>query len=53
MAMNSLQNLEEVLINGDNEIHIDEAIRQKALIPIERMLLFAEEHGISGKYTGD
>ncbi len=53
MAMNSLQNLEQVLINGDNEIHIDEAIRQKALIPIERMLVFAEEHGISGKYTGD
>jgi quinolinate synthase len=53
MAMNSLQNLEEVLIRGHNEIHIDEAIRRKALVPIERMLKFAEEHGISGKYTGD
>ena len=53
MAMNSLQNLEQVLISGANEIHIDEDIRQKALIPIERMLRFAEQHGISGKYTGD
>jgi quinolinate synthase len=53
MAMNSLQNLEEVLIKGNNEIQIDEEIRRKALIPIERMLKFAEEHGISGKYTGD
>ena len=53
MAMNSLQNLEQVLISGDNEIHIDEGIRKKALIPIERMLRFAEQHGISGKYTGD
>ena len=53
MAMNSLHNLEQVLIRGDNEIHIDEDIRRKALVPIERMLGFAEEHGISGKYTGD
>ena len=53
MAMNSLHNLEQVLIRGDNEIHIDEEIRKKALVPIERMLRFAEEHGISGKYTGD
>lgn len=53
MAMNSLQNLEQVLISGANEIHIHEDIRQKALIPIERMLRFAEQHGISGKYTGD
>ena len=53
MAMNSLHNLEQVLIRGNNEIHIDEDIRQKALVPIERMLGFAEEHGISGKYTGD
>ncbi|MDX1344885.1 MAG: quinolinate synthase NadA [Sedimenticolaceae bacterium] len=53
MAMNSLHNLEQVLIRGDNEIHIDEDIRRKALVPIERMLRFAEEHGISGKYTGD
>ncbi len=53
MAMNSLHNLEQVLIRSDNEIHIDEEIRKKALVPIERMLRFAEEHGISGKYTGD
>lgn len=53
MAMNSLQNLEEVLLKGNNEIEIDENIRKRALIPIDRMLKFADEHGISGKYSGD
>ncbi len=48
MAMNSLQNLEQLLINGSNEIHIDEAIRAKAVLPIQRMLDFAREHGKSG-----
>lgn len=48
MAMNALQNLEQVLIRGDNEIHIDEEIRRKAVIPIQRMLGFAKEHGIGG-----
>ncbi|HDK37562.1 MAG TPA: quinolinate synthase NadA [Thiolapillus brandeum] len=48
MAMNALQNLEQLLIKGGNEIHIDEQIRQKAVIPIQRMLDFAASHGISG-----
>ena len=43
MAMNALQNLEEVLIKGHNEIHIEENIRAKALIPIQRMLDFAKK----------
>ncbi|HID45498.1 MAG TPA: quinolinate synthase NadA [Chromatiaceae bacterium] len=48
MAMNALQNLEQLLIRGDNEIHIEEDIRKKAVIPIQRMLDFAREHGIGG-----
>lgn len=41
MAMNSLSALEQVLITGHNEIHIDETIRVRALKPVERMLAFA------------
>lgn len=48
MAMNALQNLEQLLIKGDNEILIEEDIREKAVIPIQRMLDFATSHGISG-----
>jgi len=42
MAMNGLRNLASVLEykNPENEIHIDETIRQKALIPLNRMLNF-------------
>lgn len=46
MAMNSLDNLAAVLENGSgHEIHIDEAVRRKALIPIERMLEFSRAKG--------
>ena len=41
MAMNGLRNLKRVLETGANEIHIDEVIRKKAVLPIERMLDFA------------
>jgi len=41
MAMNSLQNLASTLEQGNNEIHIDAKIREKALIPLQRMLDFA------------
>ena len=41
MAMNGLRNLKRVLETGANEIHIDETIRRKAVVPIERMLDFA------------
>ncbi len=53
MAMNSLQNLEQVLRTGSNEILIEEEIRRKALIPIQRMLDFAREHGIGPRPSGD
>lgn len=41
MAMNGLRNLVRVLETGSNEILIDEAIRQRAIIPVRRMLDFA------------
>ncbi len=53
MGMNSLINLAEVLESGSNEILIDPAIRERAVLPIQRMLDFAREHGISGKLPGN
>ncbi len=48
MAMNGLENLAEVLETGRNEIHIDEAIRQKAFLSVQRMLEFSRSHGLLG-----
>jgi len=42
MAMNNLQNLAHVLETGENEIHVDEAVREKALKATQRMLDFAK-----------
>ena len=41
MAMNGLRNLAAVLENGGNEIHIEESIRAKARLSIQKMLDFA------------
>lgn len=41
MAMNSLQNLQQVLETGINEIHVQESIRLRALRSTQRMLDFA------------
>ncbi len=41
MAMNGLHNLEQVLLHGDNEIQVEEAIRLRALRSTRRMLAFA------------
>ena len=41
MAMNGLQNLVRVLETGLNEITIDESIRERAVVPVQRMLDFA------------
>jgi quinolinate synthase len=43
MAMNSLQNLAEVLESGRNEIHVDPEIGRKAYTCIDRMLNFAAQ----------
>lgn len=49
MAMNGLQNLVSVLETGNNEIHIDEAIRERAVVPLNRMLEFAKERKVEMK----
>jgi quinolinate synthase len=41
MAMNALQNLEQVLITGDQEVQIDPGLGERAARPIRRMLDFA------------
>ena len=43
MAMNGLRNLVQVLETGDNEIVIDEATRERAALPIRRLLKFAKQ----------
>ena len=53
MAMNALQNLEQVLRTGDQEIHIDPAVRERAVIPIQRMLDFARARGIGARRQSD
>jgi quinolinate synthase len=47
MAMDNLQTVAHVLETGANEVHIDEAIRKKALRATERMLDFAKQAGSS------
>jgi len=46
MAMNTLVNLYDALCDGLNTIEVDEATRQKALIPLNRMLEFSHQQGI-------
>jgi len=53
MAMNALQNLEQVLVNGDQEILVDPLIRERAVIPIQRMLDFAQARGIGQRRSAD
>jgi quinolinate synthase len=43
MAMNGLHNLEQVLQTGVNEIHVDEAVRVRALRATQRMLDFVRK----------
>jgi quinolinate synthase len=51
--MNSLINLAQALESGSNEITIDPAVRERAVIPIQRMLRFAKEHHIGMKNRGN
>ncbi|MBA2492716.1 MAG: quinolinate synthase NadA [Gammaproteobacteria bacterium] len=44
MAMNGLHNLERALEAGANEIHLDEAVRHRALRSTQRMLDFARQN---------
>lgn len=52
MAMNALQNLEQVLIRGDNEVNVEPGIRSQAVSSIQRMLDFAKQNKISGALPG-
>jgi quinolinate synthase len=53
MGMNALQNLQQALDNGDNEILIDPAVGKQAVAPIRRMLDFAAAQGIGMKDKGN
>ena len=43
MAMNELENMANSLEHGFNEIFVEENVRKKAIIPLQRMLDFAAE----------
>ncbi|MCG8488986.1 MAG: quinolinate synthase NadA [Chromatiales bacterium] len=53
MGMNALQNLNQVLETGANQIEIDPGIREQAVIPIQRMLHFAAQQGIGMRDKGN
>jgi quinolinate synthase len=53
MAMNGLRNLAAVLESGGNEIHIEESIRAKARLSIQRMLDFAAAEKAGTIQLGD
>jgi len=44
MKLNDLHRLENVLVTGENEIVIDEAVRSRAEVSLQRMVNFASEH---------
>jgi quinolinate synthase len=43
MAMNDLETLEQVFTRNDNEVFVDPAIGERAMVPLRRMLNFAKE----------
>jgi len=53
MAMNGLRKLAAVLENGGNEIHIEESIRARAAVSIQRMLDFAAAEKAGKIQLGD
>lgn len=53
MAINTLHKLREVLLKGGKSIEIDDKIVEKALIPIQRMLDFADQREVDMKMRGD
>ena len=46
MGMNALTNLQQTLESGGNEVFVDPAIGERALIPLERMVNFANSNRI-------
>ena len=53
MAMNGLRNLVSVLETGANEILVDEITRQRAVVPLQRMLDFVEGHRVELEKTAN
>ena len=53
MAMNTLEKMKNALENQSGEITIDENIRVKAQVSLERMLNFAETRSLNIKASGD
>lgn len=51
MAMNALENLERSLDQGSNEVLVDAALAERAVIPLERMLNFAK--GLQKQVVGN
>ncbi|MDP4529533.1 quinolinate synthase NadA [Alkalimonas delamerensis] len=50
MAMNGLQAIEEALVSRDgHEIFVDDSLRHRALLPLDRMLNFAKEQQVAVK----
>lgn len=49
MAMNGLENLRDVLISKRQEIIVEADLREKALIPLQRMLNFSKERQMAVK----
>jgi quinolinate synthase len=49
MAMNDLETLANVFDRDDNEIMVDPALGERAMLPLRRMLDFAAEINVSVK----
>jgi quinolinate synthase len=45
--MNDLQTLLDCLENGSNEIRVDPALCERALLPLQRMLDFSRERQLA------
>ncbi len=53
MAINRLQNIRDCLKNNTPEIEIEESIRKRALVPIQRMLDFSRQNNMPIRMVGD
>ncbi|MEL0082891.1 MAG: quinolinate synthase NadA [Gammaproteobacteria bacterium] len=47
MAMNTLESLQTLLVEGGNEIHLEPGLAAKAVAPVKRMLAFTASHQIA------
>ncbi|WP_020408092.1 quinolinate synthase NadA [Hahella ganghwensis] len=46
MAMNGLENLRDVLVGKQQEVIVEAEVREKALVPLQRMLNFSKERRV-------